>query len=40
VTLVLRKSGNTWKIVHGHESTFSCLGWKKRSLRFDSNLAF
>jgi len=26
VTLVLRKSGNTWKIVHGHESTFSCLG--------------
>jgi ketosteroid isomerase-like protein len=26
VTLVLRKKGSTWKIVHGHESAFSCLG--------------
>jgi ketosteroid isomerase-like protein len=26
VTLVLRKKGETWKIVHGHESAFSCLG--------------
>jgi ketosteroid isomerase-like protein len=25
VTLVLRKKGRTWKIVHGHESAFSCL---------------
>jgi hypothetical protein len=26
VTLVLRKSGNAWKIIHGHESIFSCHG--------------
>jgi ketosteroid isomerase-like protein len=26
VTLVLRKKGRTWKIIHGHESVFSCLG--------------
>jgi hypothetical protein len=26
VTLVLCKKGRTWKIVHGHESAFSCLG--------------
>jgi ketosteroid isomerase-like protein len=25
VSLVLRKKGNTWKIVHGHESAFSCF---------------
>jgi ketosteroid isomerase-like protein len=25
VTLVLRKKGRTWKIVHGHESAFSCF---------------
>jgi len=24
VTLVLRKKGGTWKIVHGHESSFTC----------------
>ena len=24
VTLVLRKKGSTWKIVHGHESSFTC----------------
>lgn len=24
VTLVLRKKGRTWKIVHGHESSFTC----------------
>jgi ketosteroid isomerase-like protein len=24
VTLVLRKRGRTWKIVHGHESSFTC----------------
>jgi ketosteroid isomerase-like protein len=26
VTLVLHKKGRTWKIIHGHESAFSCLG--------------
>jgi ketosteroid isomerase-like protein len=25
VSLVLRKKGNTWKIVHGHQSAFSCF---------------
>ncbi|MGZ4950813.1 MAG: nuclear transport factor 2 family protein [Halobacteriota archaeon] len=25
VSLVLRKKGNIWKIVHGHESIFSCF---------------
>jgi hypothetical protein len=24
VSLVLRKKGNAWKIVHGHQSAFSC----------------